>query len=120
MRYTREMKLKSISRHAGGQADGEEEERSDAVTNTTATMFDGYESVTDWQGRIAAALMERERENKCLRRALSAMWFAYENKDTDYPHDFETEAVAEAEALLGPWREAMKLLRDGARCVCRA
>lgn len=58
------------------------------------------------------ALDEVER----LRSALAQMWFAYENKDGEYPHDFETRAVESAQKLLGAWVEAMKLLhtRKGA------
>lgn len=54
------------------------------------------------------ALIELE---KC-KKALAKMWFAYENKDTDFgtPHAYETEAVAEAKALLGQWSDCMPTL----------
>lgn len=42
-----------------------------------------------------------------LKQALAAMWFAYENKDGDFPHGFEEDAVREAERILGPWEKAM-------------
>lgn len=41
------------------------------------------------------------------KKALAAMWFAYENKDDGVPHDFEIQAVAETERILGPWKECM-------------
>lgn len=45
--------------------------------------------------------------NLQLKQALAAMWFAYANKDGDFPHDFEKDAVREAEQILGPWEKAM-------------
>lgn len=45
--------------------------------------------------------------NLQLKQALAAMWFAYENKDGDFPHDFEEYAMQEAEQILGPWEKAM-------------
>ena len=48
------------------------------------------------------------------KRALAQMWFAYVNKDGEYPHDYELEALQRAEELLGPWEECMpELLKDG-------
>ena len=46
-------------------------------------------------------------ELKQVKRALAMMWFAYVNSDKDFPHSYETEALAEAERLLGPWAECM-------------
>lgn len=42
-------------------------------------------------------------------KALALMWFAYENKDSDEPHEFECEAVKEACAALGGWANARAL-----------
>lgn len=42
-----------------------------------------------------------------LKRALAMMWFAYVNCDKETPHDYETQALEEAERLLGPWSECM-------------
>ena len=40
------------------------------------------------------------------------MWFAYVNSDKEFPHTYETEALEEAERILGPWAECMsKYLR---------
>ncbi len=59
---------------------------------------------------------ERKRyqeQEESLKRALSAMWFAYENKDAEMPHDFEIEAVEKARELLGEWSACMpKYLRE--------
>lgn len=43
-----------------------------------------------------------------LKEALALMWFAYENKDGDCPHEFEKEAVKEAQEILGPWENCMQ------------
>lgn len=40
------------------------------------------------------------KDNKRLRDALKDMLFAYVNKDGDCPHQFEIDAVKEAEELL--------------------
>lgn len=69
----------------------------------------------------AAALSMLQAENERLwteleqvKRALAMMWFAYVNSDKDFPHSYETEALAEAECLLGPWAECMsKYLKHG-------
>lgn len=39
-------------------------------------------------------------ENATLKKALSDMLFVYRNKDADCPHQFEIEAVRQANALL--------------------
>lgn len=47
-----------------------------------------------------------------VKRTLVMMWFAYVNSDKEDPHNYETEALEEAERLLGPWKECMpKYLR---------
>lgn len=49
-----------------------------------------------------------------VKRALAMMWFAYMNSDNESPHSYETEALEEAERLLGPWEGCMpKYLRRG-------
>ena len=70
---------------------------------------------------VATALSTIQAENEKLRvelekvkRALAMMWFAYMNSDKESPHSYETEALEEAERLLGPWEECMtKYLRRG-------
>lgn len=69
----------------------------------------------------ATALSTLQAENEKLqveleqvKRALAMMWFAYMNSDKESPHSYETEALEEAERLLGPWEECMpKYLRRG-------
>ena len=49
-----------------------------------------------------------------VKRALAMMWFSYVNSDKEMPHSYETEALDEAERILGPWDECMpKYLRRG-------
>ena len=49
-----------------------------------------------------------------VKRALAMMWFAYENKDGEAPHEYEIEARRAADKVLGPWAECMpKYLRNG-------
>lgn len=45
-----------------------------------------------------------------LRQALAHMWFAYVNKDGECVHEFELEAVREAEVLLGKWEDCMPIM----------
>ena len=48
------------------------------------------------------------------KRALAMMWFSYINSDKEMPHSYETEALEEAERILGSWAECMpKYLRRG-------
>lgn len=59
-------------------------------------------------------LEEQEAELEQVKRALAMMWFAYVNSDKETPHNYETEALKEAEHVLGPWAECMpKYLRRG-------
>lgn len=64
--------------------------------------------------QAADALTAFQTENEKLRdelelvkRTLAMMWFAYVNSDKEDPHNYETEALEEAERLLGPWKECM-------------
>ena len=69
----------------------------------------------------ATALSALKTENEQLRvelekvkHALAMMWFAYVNSDKETPHSYETDAIEEAERILGPWEECMpKYLRRG-------
>ena len=50
--------------------------------------------------------LQLEAENKAMRKALEEMLFAYENKDGEFPHQFEIDALAIAnEALAGQDKE---------------
>ena len=47
-----------------------------------------------------------------VKKAMAMMWFAYGNKDGEFPHEYEIEAIKTAEEILGPWEECMpKYLR---------
>ena len=71
--------------------------------------------------KVRSALSTLQAENEKLRaelervkHALAMVWFAYVNSDKETPHSYETEAIEEAERLLGPWEECMpKYLRRG-------
>ena len=57
---------------------------------------------------------ELRAELEKVKRALAMMWFSYVNSDKEMPHSYETEALDEAERILGPWDECMpKYLRRG-------
>lgn len=59
-------------------------------------------------------LQEQEAELEQVKRALAMMWFAYVNSDKETPHSYETDALEEAEHILGPWAKCMpKYLRRG-------
>ena len=49
----------------------------------------------------------QEKELHRVKKALAHMWFAYVNKDEYCPHDFEENAVKEAQEILGPWEKCM-------------
>lgn len=66
-------------------------------------------AITDLLARAEAAEARAEKAE----RALAHMWYAYENKDAEFPHEYEKEAVKEAEQLLGKWEDVMpKLLKE--------
>ena len=57
---------------------------------------------------------ELRAELEQVKRALAMMWFSYINSDKEMPHSYETEALEEAERILGPWAECMpKYLKRG-------
>lgn len=60
------------------------------------------------------AIEKLRAELEQVKRTLAMMWFAYVNSDKETPHSYETEALKEAEHVLGPWPECMpKYLRRG-------
>ena len=64
--------------------------------------------------RMHLLLQEQEAELERVKRALAMMWFAYVNSDKETPHSYETDALEEAEHILGPWAKCMpKYLRRG-------
>ena len=67
-----------------------------------------FAELTEYRQERNEALAELEQ----VKHALAMMWFAYVNSDKETPHSYETEAIEEAERLLGPWEECMpKYLR---------
>ena len=69
-----------------------------------------HEECGQWEAENEKLRAELEQ----VKRALAMMWFAYMNSDKESPHSYETEALEEAERLLGPWEECMpKYLRRG-------
>ena len=61
-------------------------------------------------GDVGITAVYKEMEQ--VKRALAMMWFSYVNSDKEMPHSYETEALEEAERILGPWAECMpKYLR---------
>lgn len=64
----------------------------------------------------ATALSTLQAENEKLRaeleevkRVLAMMWYAYENKDGEAPHEYEIEARRAADKVLGPWAKYMPM-----------
>lgn len=67
-----------------------------------------HEECGQWEAENKQLRAELER----VKRALAMMWFSYVNSDKETPHSYETEALEEAERLLGPWEKCMpKYLR---------
>ena len=63
-------------------------------------------------GDVGITAVYKELEQ--VKRALAMMWFSYVNSDKEMPHSYETEALEEAERILGSWAECMpKYLRRG-------
>lgn len=61
---------------------------------------------------LQAETEKLQSELEKVKKALAMMWFAYGNKDGEFPHEYEIEAMKTAEEILGPWEECMpKYLR---------
>lgn len=78
--------------------------------------------VEHWRNAHHQAALNFQQENReCnkvlaelekVKKAMAMMWFAYGNKDGEFPHEYEIEAIKTAEEILGPWEECMpKYLR---------
>ena len=76
--------------------------------------FSSPAKVADWiwnttcaiTALLARAEAAEDRVEKA-ERALAHMWYAYENKDGEFPHEYEKESVAQAEKILGKWEDVM-------------
>lgn len=93
-----------------------ENKRLNKIVCSIPTTPDSGRTVSQYDKEISmcAYLDDLEAENEKLRaeleqvkHALAMMWFAYVNSDKETPHSYETEAIEEAERLLGHWEECM-------------
>lgn len=64
--------------------------------------------ILDAVGSAITGESTQEQELSRVKKALAYMWFAYENKEGDCPHEFEKEAAKEAQEILGPWEKCMQ------------
>ena len=87
----------------------------DAATALSKLLAENVRLLEMYQ-KEKAVCHATQAELEQVKRALAMMWFAYVNSDKETPHSYETEAIEEAERLLGPWAECMpKYLRRGLR-----
>jgi len=56
--------------------------------------------------KYAMLLESQEKEIKELKEALIGMYFAYMNKDMEFPHDFEKTACKKCLSLVDPYIKA--------------
>ena len=95
----------------------------EALFLSLITSWDDYtiQNMRTVLEKVRSTLSTLQAENKELRaeleqvkRALAMMWFSYVNSDKETPHSYETDALEEAESILGPWAECMpKYLKRG-------
>ena len=87
----------------------EGEQKCSPEINTVAfVLMDAATSLSTLQAETEKLQSELEK----VKKALAMMWFAYGNKDGEFPHEYEIEAMKTAEEILGPWEECMpKYLR---------
>ena len=82
--------------------------------HTMQNMRTVVEKVRSTLSTLQAENKELRAELEQVKRALAMMWFSYINSDKEMPHSYETEALEEAERILGSWAECMpKYLRRG-------
>lgn len=82
--------------------------------HTMQNMRTVVEKVRSTLSTLQAENKELRAELEQVKRALAMMWFAYVNSDKETPHSYETDALEEAESILGPWAECMpKYLKRG-------
>ena len=81
--------------------------KTDERCKALGDMLDNYQNV------IVPRYRERAERAEI---ALAFMWYAYENKDPECPHEYEQKAVSEAERILGKWEDVM----PGMMKECRA
>ena len=82
--------------------------------HTIQNMRTVLEKVRSTLSTLQAENKELRAELEQVKRALAMMWFSYVNSDKETPHSYETDALEEAESILGPWAECMpKYLKRG-------
>lgn len=72
-------------------------------------------SLTDFDEILQAEKRAKNAEALAgkAKRTLARMWYAYQNKDVDCPHEYEKEAIQEAEKILGRWENVMSHFTKG-------
>lgn len=98
----------------------------DSACNIVSICEDAATAITDLLARAEAAevrcktleKMVREYQNVIVpgyreraekaEHALAHMWYAFQNKDDDFPHEYEKEALSQAENILGKWEDVMQ------------
>lgn len=89
------------------RADGEQ--KCSPEINTVAFVL---QAAATSLSTLQAETEKLQSELEKVKKALAMMWFAYGNKDGEFPHEYEIEAMKTAEEILGPWEECMpKYLR---------
>ena len=85
-----------------------------ALRNAASGFKAENEKLREMYQKEKAVCHAVQAELEQVKRALAMMWFSHVNSDKEMPHSYETEALDEAERILGPWAECMpKYLRRG-------
>ena len=101
-----DLRLEAATALSTLQAENEKLRAESIMHNNAADNY--FAELTEYRQERNEALAELEQ----VKHALAMMWFAYVNSDKETPHSYETEAIEEAECILGPWEECMpKYLR---------
>lgn len=91
--------------------------RTDINAEVVGALHQGIYAIANLMRENTKLQAENEKlraELEQVKRTLAMMWFAYVNSDKEDPHNYETEALEEAERLLGPWEKCMlKYLKRG-------
>ena len=89
------------------------------LSKTNYTAQEMVTAAEDYQQKVCGECDLRAENEKLgseleqVKRVLAMMWYAYENKDGEAPHEYEIEARRAADKVLGPWAECMpKYLRN--------
>lgn len=80
------------------------EDAAAAITDLLVENQSLRNAANGFKARAEAAEARAEKAE----RALAHMWYAYQNKDDDFPHEYEKEALSQAENILGKWEDVMQ------------